>query len=490
MKASVFLTTALVGLLAVPAVASAQDQPWLKDRRYSEGPGYRVGDFELHPGVAAEFGYDSNFLRRSSDDQATLGQNGATAANVSETIVTPALRFRLTPSLSFSTLGAQRRETAPSTSPPSVEFRGGLSLTYNEYIGISSDSGANSVMNQQRNLGAAADLSLSILPNRPWSGLLSASFARILTPGDNGASAPFSSQGTLNRDVPTGKAELIWTPGAGLLEWRLGYQFTGNLFESQSQLTNLNNQVELRGRWRFLPRTSLLFDGRVGFISYPNPASDDPKTGSTPVRTLIGINGLITPSFALLAMVGWGASFYSTAVAQPSGATVGKENFDSVIGQAEAKWFITPNPSSDPNAATLTLSSISVGFLRDFYDSYIGTYFERDRGYANLSYFYGGRFLLVIDAGAGPLVYPQMPVVQSATNLHSFSTIRVDGSVFGEYRFKDSFGINATFRYNQNFTSEEINVLAPSGVVANPPFNQQHLSFQEFEAYLGARWLM
>jgi hypothetical protein len=487
MKASVFLTTALLGLLAVPAVASAQDQPWLKDRRYTEGPGFRVGDFELHPGVAAEFGYDSNYLRRSSDDVST-----ATPTLTTETIVTPALRFRLTPSLSFSTLSAQRRETAASTSPPSVEFRGGLSLTYNEFIGISSDSGANSNMSNQRNLGAAADLALTILPSRPWSGILSASYARILTPGDNGAPAPLSSQGTLNRDVPRAGAELIWTPGSGLLEWRLGYQFNANLFESQTQLSNLNNQVELRGRWRFLPRTSLLFDARVGFISYPNPNAEPdgssgavaaPKTGSTPVRTLIGVNGLITPSFALLAMVGWGASFYDTAVA-PGGATVGTQNFDSVIGQAEAKWFITPNPSSDPTAATLTLSSVSVGFLRDFYDSYIGTYFERDRGYANLSYFYGGRFLLVIDAGAGPLVYPSMPVLQG-NNLHSFSTVRVDGSVFGEYRFKDSFGINATFRYNQNFTSEFIQV--PNGT---PPLNQEHLSFQEFEAYLGARWLM
>ena len=71
MKPSVFLTTALLGLLAVPTVASAQDQPWLKDRRYTEGPGYRVGDFEIHPGAAIEFGYDSNYMRRSADDAAT-----------------------------------------------------------------------------------------------------------------------------------------------------------------------------------------------------------------------------------------------------------------------------------------------------------------------------------------------------------------------------------------------------------------------------------
>ena len=219
--------------------------------------------------------------------------------------------------------------------------------------------------------------------------------------------------------MPRVGAELIWTPGAGLFEWRLGYQFTGTLFESAGQLTNLNNQIETRGRWRFLPRTSLLYDARFGFISYPTPDVNNPKTSSHPLRALIGINGLITPSFALLAMVGWGASFYSdvntTAGARwasPSDARAA-ENFDSVIGQAEVKWFLTPNPSSDPAAASLTLSSISVGFLRDFYDSYIGYYFERDRGYANLSYFYGGRFLLVVDGGAGPMVYPSMPVLQN-----------------------------------------------------------------------------
>src|SRR5262249_48242329 len=119
-----------------------------------------------------------------------------------------------------------------------------------------------------------------------------------------------------------------------------------------------------------------------------------------PVRALIGINGLITPSFSLLGMVGWGASFYSSLGANTS------ENFDSVIGQAELKWYLTPNPSADPAAASLTLSSISLGFVRDFYDSYISTSFERDRGYLNLSYFYGGRFLVVLDGGAGPIFYP------------------------------------------------------------------------------------
>ena len=40
--------------------AIAQEQVWLKDRRYGEGIGIRAGDFELHPGIGGEFGYDSN----------------------------------------------------------------------------------------------------------------------------------------------------------------------------------------------------------------------------------------------------------------------------------------------------------------------------------------------------------------------------------------------------------------------------------------------
>ena len=43
-------------------------QRWLVDRQYREGAGFRVGDFELHPGIGADFGYDSNFLRRNGSD--------------------------------------------------------------------------------------------------------------------------------------------------------------------------------------------------------------------------------------------------------------------------------------------------------------------------------------------------------------------------------------------------------------------------------------
>ncbi len=141
------------------------------------------------------------------------------------------------------------------------------------------------------------------------------------------------------------------------------------------------------------------------------------------------------------------------------------------------KWFITPNPSSDPTAATLSLSSLSIGFTRDFFDSFIGTYYERDRAYANLSYFFGGRFLLVVDAGAGPIIYPPVDLKgleQGATNT------RVDASIFGEYRFKDAFGLNATVRYGQNFGGTQVTIAERT----------EELDWSQVEAYLGFRWFM
>jgi hypothetical protein len=467
MKPSVFVSTVLCSLVALPAAAFAQDQVWLKDRRYTEGPGFRVGDFEIHPGAALEFGYDSNYLHRPEDDPS--GQYP----------VLPSLRLMITPSLSFSTLSGQRNEASPATSPPTVDFRGGVSLTYNEFIPVSSTQ--SSLVSSQRNVSGNLDLQARLFPGRQWSGTLLAGVTRALTPGDDGQSVGFSSAGTFNRDVVRGGAEIGWAPGAGLFEWKVGYGFTGTVFESLSELTNLQNEIRTRMRWRFLPRTSLIFDGRFDFIDYTSPGAPatptDPtlggKTSSHPMRALLGVNGLVTQSFALLVMVGWGASFYATPP-----PPIAPSNFDSVIGQAELKWYITPNASADPAATSPTLSSVSVGFARDFYDSWIGTYFERDRGYASLSYFYGGKFLLVLDGGAAPLIYPAIPSLGVNSG---FTDIRLDASLFGEYRFKDAFGVNATVRYNEEISNTALDL---------GPATPGSLSFREVEAYLGFRWLM
>jgi hypothetical protein len=421
---------------------------WLRDRRYTEGVGIRLGDLELHPGIGAQFGYDSNYLLRAGGED-PIG----------------ALHLQVAPSLSISTLSPQRRDVAPGSPPPSISFRAGLSGIYHELIPVSGSQAGKDLLQKQRNVVGGLDMALGILPGRPWSGTLYGDLARYVLPSNQGQSGNFNHVSTRVG------GDLAWTPGGGLFDWHVGYSFLGNFFEDQTQLTNYQHEINTRGRWRFLPRTALMYDGRFGFISYPD--GGNAKTDSHPVRARIGVNGLVTPSFGVLALVGWGASFY-----QPDG----QQNFDSVIGQAELRWYITPNPNLEPGQATLTLSSLAVGFNRDFVDSYIGTFLESDRGYLNLSYFFGGRFLLVAEGGVAAIRYPQIQLPATVQPHDGWTDVRIDGTLFGEYRLKDSFGINATVRYDGNLSSTQLQLNGGGGV--------DDLAFNRLQAYLGVRWFM
>ncbi len=439
-----FLAAAtLLALLAFASNAGAQVQPWLEDRRYTQGRGIEVGDFELHPGVAAEFGYDSNYFH-AADDEDPVG----------------ALRLRITPSFSVSTLTGRRRgEDAP---PPIVAFQAGIYATYDEFIGISGSDAGKARMNDNRNVSGRVDFNVDFAPGRVVFGNVHGGLTRNIEANDIGTAGDF------NRLLPDGGAEIGFAPGGGMFDWRFGYNFYGTFFEdsSFSNLNNYNHEILTRGRWRFLPRSALTFDGRFSFIDYPDEVV---KTDSHPMRARIGYNGLITNSFAILVMGGWGASFYTPTPQQ---------DFDSFIGQAEVKWLITPSPSTDPQAASLSLSSLAAGFTRDFQDSFIGTYEEHDRGYVKFSYLFAGRFLLIIDGGVAAVIYPP---IEDLDIPDGFTAIRVDASAFGEYRFTDYFGLNATVRYDTNITDQRI--------AAGAGAPSENLQWQQFQAYIGARFL-
>ena len=122
----------------------------------------------------------------------------------------------------------------------------------------------------------------------------------------------------------------------------------------------------------------------------------------------------------------------------------------------------------------LSLSSLAAGFSRDFADSYIGTYEEINRGYVKFSYMFAGRFLVVVDGGVAAVLYP--PIENLGVD-EGFTAIRIDPSVFAEYRFVDFFGLNATVRYDTNITDQ---------TVSNADETEE-LQWQTFQAFLGAR---
>jgi len=441
----------LLGVL-LPSTASAQE--WLKDRRYSEGAGIRTGDLELHPGVAGEVGYDSNYFLRTN-------KSGAVNSNPSA-----AGLLRVTPSLSLSTLGPQRREGDPSFSEPSVKFRAGLSGTYREFL-LGDDQ-----IKKQRNFSASADARLDILPGKPWGAAIFGMYTRTIQPtviGDPNLS--------FNRDDVRGGLEIVAQPGGGTLDWRFGYQINATLFEDvEGQgFNNISQEAFTRGRWKFRPRTAILYDATLRFINYTN-TPPGLLQNSTPLRARIGLNGLITPRFSLLGMVGYGASFYSTSSFNAS------PQYDSVIGQVELKWFLSANPDADaPSNVSLTLSTLSIGYTRDFQNSYLGNYYGSDRGYAKLSYFFAGRALLSLEGGVGAIEYPTIFNTDRTVQHAPFTDVRADATLYGEYRLSDTFALNATGRYTQNFSSQQLPIQG-GGV--------WDMSWQRFEAYLGARWFM
>src|SRR5687768_15632117 len=118
MKLTSTLATFVVVCLARTAAAQTAptQQAWLSDRRFGEGMGIRVGDLELHPGIAGEFGYDSNYFQRDGGaDEPTIA----------------AWRLRVTPSFSLSTLGERRLGATPGR-PPAFTFRASAYASYNE----------------------------------------------------------------------------------------------------------------------------------------------------------------------------------------------------------------------------------------------------------------------------------------------------------------------------------------------------------------------
>jgi hypothetical protein len=464
-------------LMSTPAEA----QEWLKDRMYAEGAGFRTGDVEWHPGIAIEGGYDSNYFLRTTQTGTPPAAltNGAPNFPVQGSPV-----MRVTPSLSLATISPIRKEGDASYEPPSINFRLGASGTYREFFG--------QLQPEQRNFSADVNARLDILPQRPVGGSLFASYDRIIQPNP---SEPAASNPDLafNRDALTAGGEIAIQPGSGTLDFRLGNSFTDTLFEQTAgqPYANYLDTAYLKGRWKFRPRTALIYDGGFGFSHYnttPGAASGQISElyNSFPVRSRLGVNGLITPRFSLLAMVGYGGSFLTPATVAPAPPP----QYDSVIGQVELKFYLTAQPGLESGPPSLTLSSLALGYTRDFQLSYLSNYYGSDRGYLKFSYFFAGRALISLEGGAGAVEYPEifypggatpMRFAAGGTTGQGFTDVRIDATLFGEYRFTNYLGVNLTARYTTELSDAILDI--NNGGAAE----EFGMAWQRFELYAGVR---
>lgn len=437
--------------------ASTSGGGWLADRDRTQGPGFRVGDFELHPGLGVEVGWDSNVYY--TDDN----PNPAVAHRVDSGIL------RVTPHLTFSTLTGERAsgegEGSASGAPPTITFQGGISAAYYEFFADPN----------RRNLGLDVGLRLTVLPQRPFGFAIYDTFSRQVRPFVENINAAAG----MARDSNNAGLQLNFQTEGGVLQVMAGYDFGLSFYEDASfqYASAFTHTMSLQETYRFLPQTAIIQDNQVRYNDYFNG-----RVGSAPVglsnswqlRTRVGLNGAITNNVSLAGMIGYAAGFFDTV---PGGAYV--QNYDGPVGQLQLSWTITPG------------TSLAIGYDRNFQSSQLGNYNSTDRGYASFSTNIGGVFLLALNGDVGYVDYgvirgpAGMPGAVVGTDSHgnpSRQDIRVNAGVFAEYRLTDWLGINATLRYQGDFTDFHYNVMTSMmGTLIDPA------GYNKFEAFLGVR---
>ncbi len=455
---------ALAALLSISTASftALGEVPWVENPELGQGEGLPLGKLELHPSLAAEFGYDTNYFRRGPNDRGPDGE---------PLPILDTLRLRFTPSL---TLVTAQRPVSESSPPPLVRFRldTRASASYSLFIPLDD---TNEFENRNR-LNGGIGAGFELFPQRKltWDG--NASYQRALDP---------SSVGTgdldFDRDSLQAGTGLTWRPGGGLFEWRAGYTWRGTYFteDDYSVFNNGQHAIETRGRYRFLPRTAALFRSEYRFVRYSDTGSDQVLTDGETLRSQLGIAGLFTTRFAFRAMAGWAASFFKARNG------IDPQNYDGPVGNAEVKWFVSPTRDAVPESAIVNLSSVALGYEHSYAHSYLGPFYKTDRGYLTLEYFIGGVIVTSLQGYVAYIKYPDF-VISPEPGAEVFTDVsetRLGARLFAEYRFARNVGLNSTISYDRNISDDEFD-LAP-----DDPMNgsRDDLEYKRFQAFVGVR---
>lgn len=466
-------------LIAAVALAYASHAPttyaqaFLSDPRLTEGRGIKTGNFELHPGIAVEGGYDSNYFQASGDNgrQTALAPNQANNVTVSEPVI-DAYKLRITPSFSLVSRGARAAQEGGGGLPP-LTLSAHAAASYSALF--AADSSHSSQVSNQDDVGIGAGVGANIFPGRTWGGDIGVDYNRMIE-----ASNDPDTSNAFKRDNIRGGAGVTWRPGGGLFSWRVGYQANATLFENRAftSFDNVHHTLQLAGSWKFLPRTAILYRGNISWVDYTASRPPGSLGGGESMDSSIGLNGLVSNYFGVLGMIGWASTFYTPGVGT-------SQNFDSVIGQAQITWY--PNPQSQTPGGGVKpagLSSVALGYTRNTTTSYLGSYYQRDRGYLNTAYFFAERFVVSLAGGLSHITRPPTVFGDGTPQANGEQENRIDATAFVEYRISPSVGINATFRYDGEL-EHRVYQLTPGPVATG-----DDLYFNRYQAYLGVRWFL
>ncbi len=419
-------------------MANAQGAGWLQDRARAQGPGFRLGNLELHPGLGVEAGYDTNLFYEDND-----GPTEPVGSAI----------FRITPHLFISTLTQQRQSEGEGQQDEAqarmIQFSAGVS---GEVYIFLADEGRN-------NVALNGDLDLNINPKGRFGFRLFDNLSRTVRPftGRPNADALINN-GLVNN---TAGVQLFGRSRGGALQSSLGYAFRLQYFEAPElrYANQFGHQISADTHFRFLPSTSLFWDGNLELTDYYNNPTGEAVSlaNNWRLRTRVGINGAVTPKLSLTLAVGYGATFVQDAAFS---------DFESVIAHASMKYRFTPT------------TSLGLGFERENVGSIVGLSRVQNRGFLTFQWLLARSFLFGINASVAYVDFGQV-LDGMGVSLGERTDVMVSASLFGEYRFTDYLALNLSLSYLGDYTDFEY---PAAGSPAPDP-----AGFNKFEAWLGLR---
>ncbi len=375
--------------------------------------GLKLGDSAMmHAAIYSDVGYDTNVLYTPSAESK------------------PAAVLHVSPRIEIN--NAERDGSRPAGAYYQI-FAG---LDWRKYLSGTKEITEQDAINPA--LGASAELSA----NQSLSLLLSDTFLRY-------QQAPFSVSNAGNpitRDSNLAAVGLRFAPGGGRLRFVLRYENLIDAYEGDySNASNMDNQIMLDVGWRWLPKTSIYLRVSQDVVTYFHGTSD---LTSYPLRTLVGLRGLLTAKLSLNVAAGYNNAFYTGD--NPSG-------LGNVGIVTEVSYAID------------ALSRMGIGYHHDFTNSpFVGRWYNMDAIYG---------------------VFQQMVASRVLTYLYGrYENRRFGGGVFGagehrtdnylmggvavDYMIRNFFVVGASYAIDLNRTNES------SGAAGGVEYTKQTVLFR------------
>jgi hypothetical protein len=371
--------------------------------------GLKLGDEAiLHAGVFADIGYDSNVFYGTSQETSAV--------------------LHVTPRLELT--NAERDGSVPG----GAYYDLSAAVDRRQYLSsddtITKQDAWNPTVAGTAQFSSGQTLSLS----------LSETFSRYQQAPYAVSKDAAKNTELIITDDNMASASLHFAPGGGRLRVMLRYSNLINKYEKGYDTGSyMGNEGVLDVGWRWLPRTTVYAQVSQGAITYFNANASSP--GSYPLRTLLGLRGLLTEKLAVNIAAGYSNAFY-TSGPNPSG-------FGNVGILAEVNYTMS------------LLSRAGFGYHHDFVNSpFVGAYYSMDAIYGAFQQMVASRVVTYLYGRFENRRFGQIPNADQG---------RVDNYVMGgvalDYMIGKFFQAGASYSLNLNRTATASTITTTSGGV-------------------------